>query len=373
MSKSLKRVFAMVLVFCMVMMTACGQQGANEDKQKENQNKVEDKKDSKDDKTANNTGKKEKVKAVLVTDQGGVNDKSFNQSAYEGMKKGKEEGWLDFDYIESHNETDYVPNLGQALDSHSDIIWSIGYALYNATKEAAQNNPDQKYAIIDNANIDKIKNLVGVTFADHENSFLVGYIAGMTTKTNNVGFVGGQKSAVIDRFEYGYRAGVMTAAREKNATIEVQVQYADSYNDVAKGKTIANQMYQKGADVIFQAAGGTGFGVIESAKENKKWVIGVDRDQSAEAPENMLVSTVKGVNVAVLDISKGLLEGKFKGGETVEYHLDGGGIQIAYAPNKLVSEEVKAKVEKHKQDIISGTIKVPQNEKEFQEMGYGSK
>lgn len=228
--------------------------------------------------TASNA-KGAKVSATMVTDQGGINDKSFNQSAYEGLKAYEKDGKIKFDYIESHKDSDYQPNLESALDSESDLIFTVGYALYDATSKAAKDNPDQNYAIIDNANPDKIENLLGITFADNENSFLVGYIAGMKTESNNVGFVGGMESAVIDRFEYGFRAGVKQAAKEKGKDIEVQVQYANSYADQAKGKNIANQMYQKGADVIFHAAGGTGIGVFEAAKENNKYVIGVDRDQ----------------------------------------------------------------------------------------------
>lgn len=311
------------------------------------------------------------VKATMVTDQGGVNDKSFNQSAFEGLTDYQDQGKIKFDYIESHKETDYQPNLESALDSESDVIFTVGYALFDATDKAANENPDQKYAIIDNDNVNGQENLVGVAFADHENSFLVGYIAGMTSETNNVGFVGGQKSEVIDRFEYGYRAGVQAAAREKGEEIEVQVQYANSFADQAAGKNIANKMYQAGADVVFQAAGGTGIGVIESAKENDKYVIGVDRDQKEEAPDNMLVSTIKGVGTAVQNICDDIAADKFPGGETVRFGLkDGDACTIAYADNDLVTQEVKDKVEELRQEIIDGKTEVPQNEEEFKDMGY---
>ena len=312
-----------------------------------------------------------KVSATMITDEGGINDKSFNQSSYEGLKAYEEEGKIKFDYIESHKKTDYQPNLESALDSESDIIFTVGYALYNDTSNACDANPDQKYAIIDNANIDGKENLVGITFADNENSFLVGYIAGMTSESNNVGFVGGQKSDVIDRFEYGYRAGVKQAATEKGTDIEVQVQYANSYSDQAAGKNIANQMYQNGADVVFHAAGGTGIGVFEAAKENDKYVIGVDRDQKDEAPDHILVSTIKGVGRAVQLTLDDLIEGKYAGGETVAYHLkDGEALGIAYGDNDLVAQDVKDKVEELRQQIIDGEVKAPQNEEEFKEMGY---
>lgn len=320
---------------------------------------------------ASETPSEEVVKVTMVTDEGGVNDKSFNQSAYEGLNAYKDEGKVEFDYIESHSDADYQPNLESALDSGSDLIVTVGYALYNDTSEAADTNPDQKYAIIDNANIEEQENLLGITFADHQNSFLAGYIAGMKSESNHVGFVGGQVSDVIDRFEYGFRAGIAEAAKEKGEEIKVDVQYANSYSDQAAGKNIANQMYQSGADVVMHAAGGTGIGVIEAAKENDKWVIGVDRDQGEEAPDNMLVSTIKGVGDAIKIVVDELASGKFDGGTTRDFTLaDGKAVDLAYGPNDLVSQEIKDKVEELREKIVAGEIEVPQNEEEFTKLGY---
>lgn len=320
---------------------------------------------------ASETPSEEVVKVTMVTDEGGVNDKSFNQSAYEGLNAYKDEGKVEFDYIESHSDADYQPNLESALDSGSDLILTVGYALYNDTSEAADTNPDQKYAIIDNANIEEQENLLGITFADHQNSFLAGYIAGMKSESNHVGFVGGQVSDVIDRFEYGFRAGIAEAAKEKGKEIKVDVQYANSYADQAAGKNIANQMYQSGADVVMHAAGGTGIGVIEAAKENDKWVIGVDRDQGEEAPDNMLVSTIKGVGDAIKIVVDDLASGKFEGGTTRDFTLaDGKAVDLAYGPNDLVSQEIKDKVEELREKIVAGEIEVPQNEEEFTKLGY---
>lgn len=330
---------------------------------------TEEKEDDKDEASETPTG--ETVSVTMVTDFGGINDKSFNQSAYEGLQGAESDGTATFDYIESHKDADYQANLESALDSESDIILTVGYALYEPTVEAAKNNEDQNYVIIDSDNQENLPNLVGVGFADHQNSFLVGYIAGMMSETNNVGFIGGMEGVVISRFDYGFRAGVEHAAREKGEDIEVQVQYANSYDDQAAGKNIADRMYQNGADVVFHAAGGVGIGVIEAAKENDKWVIGVDRDQQEEAPDNMLVSTIKGVGDAVKLIIDDYQKGEFKGGETVRFTLaDGDAVSIKYADNGLVPDDIKEKVEQIKQDIIDGKIEVPQNEEEAIEMGY---
>lgn len=321
-----------------------------------------------EEKAENPTG--EEVSVTMVTDFGGVNDKSFNQSAHEGLQKAEEDGAATFDYIESHKEADFVPNLESALDSESDLILTVGYALFPATDEAAEENPEQSYVIIDNANENDRENLLGVSFADHQNSFLVGYIAGMQSETNNVGFVGGIKGVIVDRFEHGFRAGVEQAARDKGEPITVQVQYANSFDDQAAGKNIADRMYQEGADVIFHAAGGVGIGVIEAAKENDKWVVGVDRDQQDEAPDNMLVSTVKGVGDAVRQIIDEYDQGNFEAGDKTFTLSDGDAVTIAYADNGIVSQEIKDKVEEIKQDIIDGKIEVPENEEQAIEQGW---
>lgn len=353
-------------------------EGAKTEQTTETENKEENKDNEDADQTkeeekenASETPEGETVKVTMVTDFGGVNDKSFNQSAYEGLQKAQDDGIAKFDYIESHKEADYKANLESALDSESDIILTVGYALYKDTVEAAKENPDRNYVIIDSDNLDKLENLVGVGFADHQNSFLVGYIAGMMTESKNVGFVGGVQGDVIDRFEYGYRAGVAYAAKERGEDIEVQVQYANSFSDQAAGKNIAERMYQQGADVVFHAAGGVGIGVIEAAKESNKWVIGVDRDQQAEAPDNMLVSTIKGVGDAVRLIVEEYQKGEFKGGETVRFTLaDDNAVSIAYADNGLVKDEIKEKVEQIKKDIIDGKIEVPQNKEEAISQGW---
>lgn len=353
-------------------------EGAKTEQTTETENKEENKDNEDADQTkeeekenASETPEGETVKVTMVTDFGGVNDKSFNQSAYEGLQKAQDDGIAKFDYIESHKEADYKANLESALDSESDIILTVGYALYKDTVAAAKENPDKNYIIIDSDNQDKLENLVGVGFADHQNSFLVGYIAGMMTESKNVGFVGGVQGDVIDRFEYGYRAGVAYAAKERGEDIEVQVQYANSFSDQAAGKNIAERMYQQGADVVFHAAGGVGIGVIEAAKESNKWVIGVDRDQQAEAPDNMLVSTIKGVGDAVRLIVEEYQKGDFKGGETVRFTLaDDNAVSIAYADNGLVKDEIKEKVEQIKKDIIDGKIEVPQNKEEAISQGW---
>ena len=152
----------------------------------------------------------------MVTDTGGVNDQSFNQSSWEGLQSfEKNNKGAKVSYLESKQESDYATNLDKVVDGGNKLIWGIGFAMSDAILNAAKSNPDVNYAIVDNSYGDKTPaNVTGVMFSAQEPSFMVGYIAGKTTKTNKVGFVGGIKSGIIDQFQYGYQAGVLYAAKE---------------------------------------------------------------------------------------------------------------------------------------------------------------
>jgi len=302
------------------------------------------------------------ISIAMVTDTGGVNDQSFNQSAWEGLQKAEKDFGINVSYKESSQASDYGPNMESLLDAGNDLIWGIGFLMGDHIKEAAVANPEQNYAIIDFAyGPETPANVVGVTFKEQEPSFLVGYIAAKMTKNNKVGFIGGMKFALIERFEYGFMAG----AKYANSEVEIMSQYAESFNDAAKGKSIANGMYQNGCDIIYHASGGTGDGVIEAAKEQGLWAIGVDRDQSDMAPDNVLTSAMKRVDNAVYNIAKEIAEGNFPGGTTVTYGLAEGGVGIAPTSNKHVPSGILAEVKKIEKSIIAGDIVVPSDEAEY--------
>jgi basic membrane protein A len=306
------------------------------------------------------------VKVGMVTDVGGVNDNSFNQSAWEGLQKAKSEVGVEVSYLESGQGSDYGPNMETMLDSGNDLIWAIGFLMADAVYEAATSNPDQHYAIIDFTWAEMPKNLVGVVFKAQEPSFLVGYIAGKMTQTGTVGFVGGIAGDVIDGFDYGYHAGVQYA----NPSVKVLRQYADSFTDAALGKSIANQMYLQGADIIFSAAGLVGDGVIEAAKEQGKWAIGVDKDQSFLAPDNVLTSAMKRVDMAVFTVTKQEADGAFPGGTTEVFSLENGGVGVAPTSSNHVPANILTEVSDLEKQIISGAIKVPFNAATYTEYGY---
>ena len=307
-------------------------------------------------------GQAAKMRIAMVTDVGGVNDQSFNQSAWEGLKRAEKDYGVQVAYKESRQDADYAPNMETLTDAGYDLIWGIGFLMGDAIKETAEINPDQKYAIIDfSYGPETPKNVACAVFQEEEPSFLVGYIAGKMTKTNKVGFVGGIKFPLIEKFEFGYMAGVKLA----NPDAEVLRQYAESFTDAAKGKAITNNMYQQGADIVFHAAGGVGDGVIEAAKEKGKWAIGVDKDQNFLAPDNVLTSAMKRVDNAIYDIGKRLTGGEFAGGETVVYNLKNDGVGIAPTSDKHVSAEILKEVDGLVAKIKAGEIVVPATKEAF--------
>ena len=300
----------------------------------------------------------------MITDVGGVNDQSFNQSSWEGMQMAGEQLGAEISYLESKTDADYEPNIETMLDENKDLIIGVGFKLGPGIQKAAETYDDQQFAIIDFAYADEEvpnKNITGLVFKANECSYLVGYIAGKVSESGKIGFVSGMDSPTMNSFGYGYYAGILAA--RPDATIYGQ--YADAFNDPAKGKAIANQMYSDGVDIVFACAGDTGNGVIEAAKEKNLWVIGVDRDQNYLAPENVLTSAIKRVDMAVLDVSKRLAEGKLPGGETLVYGLESEGVGIAPSSDKNVPAEVLAEVKEIEAKIVSGEIKVPDTEEEF--------
>lgn len=313
------------------------------------------------------------VKPAIVTDKGGVDDKSFNQSAWEGMQKWGKEQKLEkdkgFTYFQSDDESQYTPNLNAAAAKNYNLIYGVGFALQSAVEEEADGNTNINYVLIDGV-IEGKDNVASVTFADQEASYLAGVAAAKSTKTNHVGFIGGQKSDVIDRFEAGFVAGVKSV----NPNIQITVDYAGGFRDSSKGQTLAAAQYAAGADIIFHASGETGNGVFAAAKSenetrneaDKVWVIGVDRDQSAEGNYTskdgkdsnfVLASTLKEVGTAVKDIADKSLDNKFPGGKAVTYALKDGGVDLV---ETNLSDDASKAVADAKQSIKDKKVDVPE-------------
>ena len=304
------------------------------------------------------------IKVGIVTDVGGVNDGSFNQSAWEGLTKAQEELGITASYLESSTDSDYIPNLETFIDEEYDLIICIGYQLADAMREEAEANPDQKFAIVDDSSCADLENVTCLMFEQAQASYLVGYVAGLTTKTNTIGFVLGMSTGVMNEFGYGYCAGALDA----NPDVTILQNNANSFADTAAGKTAANNMIADGADVIFHAAGGTGLGVIDACKEAGIWAIGVDSDQSSVAPGTILTSAMKRVDTVCYDEAEATLNGEFTPGIQT-FSLADGGVDIAPTVDNIDAEVLK-KVDEVKEKIISGEVEVAKDKETF-EAKYG--
>lgn len=306
---------------------------------------------------------KDTIKVGMVTDTGGVNDGSFNQSSWAGLQKAEKELGIEVAYLESKTDADYAANIETFMDEECDLIIGVGFMLATAIREAAEANPDQKFAIIDDSTNADLPNVACLMFKQEQPSYLVGYVAGLMTETDNVGFVLGMSTGPMNQFGYGYVAGVLDA----NPDAQVQQGNANAFGDPAQGKSLTNAMITNGADIVFHAAGGTGLGMIEACKEADIWAIGVDSDQSVHAPENMITSALKRVDTASYEIAKAVLEGTYEAG-VITYDLASEGVD--YVASDLLPDDVKSALEEVKAKILDGEIVVPNNQEDF-EAKYG--
>lgn len=317
-----------------------------------------------------------KFKVGLVFDIGGRGDKSFNDSAYLGLERAKKELGVDYEYLETPQSTDRATQLRQlAGNPDIKIIFGIGFLFTDDINAVAQEFPDKEFADIDYT-VDPKKsiptNVAALEFKEEEGSFLVGALAGLLTKTNKVGFIGGMKIPLIEKFETGFKAGVKAV----NPKCEIYANYAgltgNAFKDPTKGKELALSMYDKGADIIYHASGSTGLGVFEAAFQKKKFAIGVDADQYQSAPKEIqdaqviLTSMVKRVDEAVFQTIKAVQENQFQGGARL-FDLKSKGIDYVYDEHNknLIPDEVHQKVEALRTKIINGEITVPSTLKDL--------
>lgn len=307
------------------------------------------------------------VKVGMAYDVGGRGDQSFNDAAAAGLDKAKAELGVETKEaaaVTGEPESAREERLTQLIDAGYTSIVAVGFAYAEATGKVAKANPDVHFAIIDDASpASKGSNVAQLTFAENEGSFLVGAAAALKSKTGHIGFVGGVQVPLIKKFEAGYKAG----AQAVNKSIKIDVKYLtqppdfSGFGDPAKGKTAAEGMYQAGADVVYHAAGGSGAGVFNAAKAAGKMAIGVDSDQAANpqlaaVKDVIITSMLKKVDVAVYDFIKSEASGSFQAGNKV-FDLKAGGVDYSTTGGKV--DDIKAKLDAYKQDIISGKITVP--------------
>ena len=250
-------------------------------------------------KNENVSTEKENYKIGLVLSVGGVNDESFNQSAWEGSLKAQEEYGVEVSYLESQSDADYTPNIETFIDRDTDLIVGVGFQVSDAIKEAVEAYPNQDFVMIDSTYEEGQEipnNIRPITFKEKEAGYLVGLIAGKMTETNVVSCIGGFDIPSLSPFFVGFEEG----AKEVNPGIKVLRQYINSFTDASKGKVVAQQMINENADIIFMATGGGNAGIIEAIKEadNVKG-IGVDMPMSYLAKDHIITSALKNVGVGL--------------------------------------------------------------------------
>ncbi|MDE0051467.1 MAG: BMP family ABC transporter substrate-binding protein [Rhodospirillales bacterium] len=294
---------------------------------------------------------------AVVFDMGGKFDKSFNEAAFNGAEKFKADTGIQYREFEVTNPSMREQALRNMARRGAQVVVAMGFAQAAAVETVAQEFPETKFTLIDM--VVDLPNVQSVIFKEHEGSFLVGMAAAMASQTGKVGFVGGMDIPLIRKFALGYVEG----AKHVNPDIEIFQNMTGTtpaaWNDPTKGGELARSQFDRGADVVYAAAGGTGIGVYQAAKDAGKLAIGVDSNQNYIHPGTMLTSMIKRVDVAVYESFKAAQEGTWQGGiQVLGLAEDGVGWAVDEHNRSLVSDEMEAAVEQARQDIIAGTIQV---------------
>ncbi len=298
------------------------------------------------------------LKIGLVLEKSGKDDKSFNASAYQGLKRAEKELGVTTKTVEAPDNSAYESLQRAFADKKFDLIIAVGFHQLEAVKKNAERFPNQKFLLVDEDA--KMPNVRSVMFEENEGSYLVGALAAMHAPSGKVGFIGGMDVPLIRRFEMGYVAGV----KKINPKAEVLSNYlgvtGEAWNNPPKAKESALNQFNRGADVIFAAAGNSGLGVFDAAAEKKKLAIGVDSNQNWIKPGFILSSMLKHVDEAVFDSVKLFKEGKYATG-LIRYGVKSKGVDYAMDENNksLVTADDLKKLEALRAEIISGKIKVP--------------
>jgi basic membrane protein A len=297
------------------------------------------------------------IKVGLVTDLGQLNDRGFNQLAYQGLKRAQRELRVQGRVVQSASAADYIPNMTALARQNFDLIIGVGFAQGEAVSAVAKKWPKARFAIIDvdqGALEGKPKNVVGLVFKEEEVGYLAGYLAALTEKRRPgqdvISSVGGMKEPPVDRFIAGYQAG----ARKAVPGIEVLNGYSQDWDDQAKCKELALNQIARGAGVVFQVAGGCGLGALDAASERNVWGVGVDADQSFLGP-HILTSAQKKVDRAVYLTIQGIIEGRWRGGRNLIFGLKQNGVGLGKVSPKAAAADLKA-VKNIESQIVAGRI-----------------
>jgi len=312
--------------------------------------------------------------ACQVTDTGGVDDRSFNQTAWKGVQDAQSMLGIQGNVLESKTETDYVPNINSFLAQDCDLIITVGFLLGDATKAAAEANADQKFSIVDYAYDPVIPNILGQVYATDEAAFLAGYLAAGVSKTGTVGTFGGINIPPVTIFMDGFVRGVDYYNAQKGTSVKVlgwnpvarEGLFTNNFESLSDGRDFAKNLYDEGADIVLPVAGPVGLGSAALAAAighgDKLKIIGVDADQYLTDPENnevYLTSILKNIDATTMQAIKMAMDGTFEGGVLVGT-LENGGVGLApfHDLDSAVSAELKAEIDAIRQGIMDGSIDV---------------
>jgi len=294
---------------------------------------------------------------AVVYDAGGKFDKSFNEAAYNGIEKYKADTGDSYAEFEVQTDAQREQAFRRMAQRGADPVIGIGFSQAPALEKVAKEFPDRHFAIIDM--VVDLPNVQSIVFKEHEGSFLVGMLAAMASKSAKVGFIGGMDIPLIRRFVCGYAQGAKYANPDVSVSENMTGTTPSAWNDPTKGAELAKGQFDGGVDVVFAAAGGTGTGVYQAAKDAGKLAIGVDSNQNHLHPGTMLTSMLKRVDVAVYDSAMAVKNGNWKAGVTeLGLAQDGVGWALDEHNAGLISDDMKAKVEAARADIIAGKIQV---------------
>ncbi|MDZ4180405.1 MAG: BMP family ABC transporter substrate-binding protein [Coriobacteriia bacterium] len=360
MDTRIRKMLALLVAFALVAAMAVGCGGAD---------------DGTDDA---DTGEEPKVDflAAMVTDVGGLGDKSFNDGSYAGLERAESELGIQIRALESNEIADYEPNIDQLAAANYNVIFTVGFLMTDTTVKKAPEYPGVAFGGIDQFLEDAPANAAGLIFKENEGAYMAGVVAGLATldtamdsrinADNTIAFIGGMDIPPVEKFEAGFIAG----AKSINPDVRVISLYAGSFDDQAKGKELALSAIDQGADVVFAAAGLTGLGSITACQEKGALFIGVDVDQYETVEGSgdvMLTSAIKRLDVVVFETIKAVFEGTFVGGTNTEFGLaeDAVGLAPFHDFEDKVSQDIKDAVEKAREDVLSGAVTVPATRSEL--------
>ena len=294
---------------------------------------------------------------AVIFDMGGKFDKSFNEAAYNGAERFKQEAGIEYLEFEVTNESQRDQALRRMARRGANVVIAVGFSFATPLEQIAKEFPDTKFVIIDG--VVEQPNVQSVVFKEHEGSFLVGMAAALASKTGKVGFVGGMDIPLIRNFAHGYQQGVKYINPDAEVFVNMTGTTPAAWNDPAKGAELAQSQFDRGADVVYAAAGGTGLGVLQAAADSGKLSIGVDSNQNYLHPGSVLTSMLKRVDVAVYNAFKDAKEGTLKTGtQNLGLAEEGVGYAIDDNNRALITPEMEAKLEDAKAKIIGGELKV---------------